>query len=488
MRSPGFVYVMVNPRAPQLVRVGKTDRPPEDAAREANLQLRDAGYFSDCMGAEGFCHDYLETFNTGNDPEMFEVPVEIALKALSLAMEKHVGTRANIPVNSSLYDEEPQVSEGTTATTLYEEGLRHRREQNPVEAIRYFKRAARLSEPRAFSVLAEMYESGQGCPADVNRAMEWLHEGTRSGARECWGALADRLPQTKYLRPYFTGLDVPGLNVEQRNNTVRRMRLYLQLAANGLTQEDLNAIEGVMEQLGERDLQRQWKQLRAGAKRSGGGVGSILKWGIALTIAAAVGILVPLMFFRGNTETPAPAAASDAAAAATAEAEAQSSLTGSAPGRSKTTSPSSTAAKLKAPGSKVPQTPAEAAAVARPVIHDPSSTPEPAPVARVEAPVIRTAPVAEAASAREISAQELQEHFSYDKGKATAAFKDSLIKITEPVEKVGKHDLSFKKIKCKFDGAPPDRISAGMTVTVEGVVHGKGQWTGTITLEHCRVL
>ena len=201
MRSPGFVYVMVNPRAPQLVRVGKTDRPPDDEARQAKLQLRDAGYFSDCAVAEGFCHDYLETFHSGNDPEVFEVPVEIALKALSLAMEKHVGTRASVSVTSPLYDDELPVNEGATAETLYDQGARHRREQNPAEALRYFKRAARLGEPRAFVALAEMTERGDGIPADAARAIEWLHEGTRAEARECWGALADRDPQVKFLRP-----------------------------------------------------------------------------------------------------------------------------------------------------------------------------------------------------------------------------------------------------------------------------------------------
>ena len=124
----------------------------------------------------------------------------------------------------------------------------------------------------------------------------------------------------------------------------------------------------------------------------------------------------------------------------------------------------------------------------RPVIHDPSAAAEPAPPPKAEAPVVRVAPVAEANNAREISAQELQEHFMYDKGKATAAFKDSMVKITEPVEKVGKHELTFRKVKCKFDGAPPARVQAGTTVTVEGIVHGKAQWSSTIVLEHCRVL
>jgi len=63
------------------------------------------------------------------------------------------------------------------------------------------------------------------------------------------------------------------------------------------------------------------------------------------------------------------------------------------------------------------------------------------------------------------------------------------VKVTDEVVKVGKRDVQFRKIKCKFDSAPPARIEVGMTVTVEGTVRGKGFWTGTIgldTVAYCR--
>lgn len=87
-----------------------------------------------------------------------------------------------------------------------------------------------------------------------------------------------------------------------------------------------------------------------------------------------------------------------------------------------------------------------------------------------------------------ISGEELREHFQLDRGKATAAFKDGVIRVSDVVTKVGKGDVSFRKIKCKFGGAVPPGLAVGSTVTVEGVVKGKGYWTGTIALEQCRVL
>lgn len=471
---------MVNPRAPQFVRVGKTTRPPEDTAQEANLQLRDAAYFSDCLQAEGFCHDYLETFHSSDDPEMFEVPVEIALQALSLAMEKHIGTRANLPANPSIYDEDQQVGDGTTATSLYEEDAKLRANQNPQEAIRYFKRAARLAEPRAFLSLAEMYERGEGCQPDPARAIEWLNEGTRAGARECWGALADRVPQVKHLRPYFTGMDVPALSPEQRSNAVRRMRLYLQLAAKGVEADDAKVIGPVVAQLKERDLTRQWREVASRARQGGS---PALKWGLALAIAGGIGVMIPLAMHRMNSGVPQDSKPAETGAAeATAPAPDQPA---EAPGKSKQ---KNAVAKANRSTTSKSETPAPAAP-SRPVINDGKPAAETQSAAPVETAVIRTPPpVQEAAPARAISSNELKEQFYWSKEKASAAFKDSLVKITDQVAKVGKHDISFNKIKCKFDGDPPARVQPGMTVTVEGTVQGKARFTGTIQLEHCRVL
>lgn len=488
MRSPGFVYVMVNPRAPQLVRVGRTDRPPEDTARESNLQLRDAAYFSDAMTAEGFVHDYLETFHAGPDPEMFEVPIEIALKGLSMAMERHVGTRANLPVNPSLYDNEPVNRDGTTSASLFEQGVEQRRGGNPTVAIKYFKQAARMAEPRAFLALAEMTERGEGCRVDSGRALEWLHEGTRMSVRECWGALGDRHPHTKYLRPYFDGMELGALTPEQRPVVLRRMKVYVQAALAASEPADELVIDAALDQLKDRDIQREWQRSR-GKSYSGGGMNPFLKWTVALLLAGGIGIAFPMLLQKYQSRGFAATAASS-----NDTTEAPDVI----PTGTKAATPGSgskTKARLKAtPASQAAaqahmKTPAPVAAVSSSP-NAPNAKPSDSNAGK-DAPRWETKtppPVAEATPRHEISGTELREQYYWGKEKADGAFKDSEVKMSDTVVKVGKHDVSFKKIKCKFNGAPPASLVPGRTATVEGTVHGKRFWSGTITIENCRVL
>jgi hypothetical protein len=475
---------MVDPKAPEFVRVGKTDRPPKDTAQESNLQLRDAVYFSDCGVAAGFVHEYLETFHSANDPELFEVPVEIALKALSLAMERHVGTRANLPLNSSLYEDGPVAEDGTTAASLYEQAVHLRAGQDTANALKYYKRAARLGEPRAFLALAEMTERGEGVPADEGRATEWLVEGTRAGVRECWGALADRHPQTKYLRPFFQGIELSALTPDQKQAVLRRLRLYVQVASTRFEPDDEPVIEAALDQLENRELKQNWARAKRGAG-SGGGGDATFKWSVGLAVAIGIGLLIPtaLRQFGSKAEPPKPEQTE------APKPEEKAIIAGSpvTPGAPKP-KPKARAGLAAAPVMRG-AAPAGVASPAKSAVQSaPAAEPPKAPESSTWLTKAPPAPAEAPPKGREISGEELREQFNWSKEKATEAFKDAVVKVTETVTKVGKHDLSFKKIKCKFAGEPPARIQEGMTVTVEGTVQGKSRWTGTIVMEQCRVL
>lgn len=451
MRAPGFVYVMVNPREPSLVRVGKSPSSPEDRAHSAKLQLRDAAYFSDCSVAEGFVHDYLENFHTDEDPEVFEVPVEVALKALTLAMERHVGTRATVRVSTALYDAPATLD---APERLLEQAAQCKASGDTESAIRHYQQAARLGESAAFLALAEL-------SPDETRAVEWLKEGTRHESRECWGALADRCPEAKYFRPYFRGLDTKGLKSEQKQAVVRRLRLYLQL---NLETEDRRIIEPVVKELADRELTRGWERVL-----EGGNGGGALKWVIALGLAGTIGVAVPY-YLHSNAQTEAVAEPEAG--------EAKPEETRPAPTRKSRAARPKESARAQAP--VAPEAAPAAQESSKPLdsLHKPDSA--------VTAPKVAALP--EHPSPPPITGEELREQFNWSKEKATDAFKDSIVKITDVVTKVGKHDVSFKKIKCKFEASPPAQLQPGATATVEGLLRGKGRWTGTITLEQCRVL
>ena len=235
MRAPGFVYVMVDPSSPHLVSIGRSDGPPEDRAQAGHLELLDAAYFSDAVAAEGFVQDALETYRADHAADVFEVPAEVAMQALSEAMKRHVGerTRPATPAAATI-SSVPTVKDPTAAAAMYDRAVVARASRDASGALQSFQRAARLGEPRAFLILAEMTEQGEGCSADGDRAIEWLMEGARQGSRECWGGLADRRPEAVYFRAYFDNAALSSLTAEQCVVVRKRLQSYIRSVADGL--------------------------------------------------------------------------------------------------------------------------------------------------------------------------------------------------------------------------------------------------------------
>lgn len=85
----GFVYVMLNPSYPDLVKIGLTKRTSEERARE----LRTSGVptpfiviydelVSDCVAVEDAIHRRLSGYRVSEDREFFRIPVKEAIKTL----------------------------------------------------------------------------------------------------------------------------------------------------------------------------------------------------------------------------------------------------------------------------------------------------------------------------------------------------------------------------------------------------------------------
>jgi hypothetical protein len=87
--ASGFVYVMLNPSYPELVKIGLTERTSEERARE----LRTSGVpthflviydelVSDCNAVETAIHRRLASYRVADDREFFRIPVKEAIKTL----------------------------------------------------------------------------------------------------------------------------------------------------------------------------------------------------------------------------------------------------------------------------------------------------------------------------------------------------------------------------------------------------------------------
>lgn len=494
MRSPGFVYVMTNAQIRGMVKIGKTPGPPEDSTQEVLaggavdiLQLRDAVYFSDAHAAENFIHDQLAMYGDRTRPGYFAVALEVATDALAEAMARLVGTRM-ARRQGTVSDDDQSGSE----TFAQAENMRA---SYPAAALLHFERAARAGEARAYIALAGMYENGEGVDPDPQRALEWLQKGARANVRECQGALAERyirlagsdaaayVNARSCIRSYFQGLNLVAIPAEHLPVVISRMRLYMKILQRRVEAEDHTLIPQILEGLTARlhqddesaDRSAQAKTLAAWSKKwqvlSGRKrrplVSPLMKVVLGVTLAGSVTfVLIPAVRQRDathtvtggpqvqplGTEEPAPV------------------------------SPPPVKARPRRRDQPIPERPGTVTtAVVKPKSNQPAAAP---PVSVVAPAPSQPAP----APLEQISAEQLTTHFDVDKAKATAAFKNETVRITDVVTKRGKHDISFKKVKCKFDADTAVKPDIGSRATVEGVVRGKGFWTGTITLEHCRVL
>ena len=100
MSDNGYVYVLMNPSMKNIVKIGKTEREPEERAKEFSsttgvptpfVVVYDC-YFKSCSEAEIFIHTYLEHkgFRVSSSREFFEIPIKDAIDSVIKAKE-HFG-------------------------------------------------------------------------------------------------------------------------------------------------------------------------------------------------------------------------------------------------------------------------------------------------------------------------------------------------------------------------------------------------------------
>jgi cold shock CspA family protein len=199
MTDPGYVYLLMNASMQGMVKIGRTQRDPDERARELSAAtgvptpfiLVFQAYFADCIRAEQYVHTLLESksYRVTSNREFFVVPVPEAVRAIQQA-ERVLGSTM-IPLEDSLLStvgdvdvlgEEPwraildladAAREGSGDTLQDEE-----------EALRLYDKAAKLGSADA------CLQAGRICFSsdtlrDTKRALSYLKEGARLGQALC---------------------------------------------------------------------------------------------------------------------------------------------------------------------------------------------------------------------------------------------------------------------------------------------------------------
>jgi DNA-directed RNA polymerase subunit RPC12/RpoP len=94
----GYVYALLNSTMPGLVKIGKTEREPEERAKELSnatgiatpFVVAYAERFNDCAAAEDYVHALLEQkgFRVAQNREFFCAPVKAVIQAIMKAKER----------------------------------------------------------------------------------------------------------------------------------------------------------------------------------------------------------------------------------------------------------------------------------------------------------------------------------------------------------------------------------------------------------------
>lgn len=106
--AAGHVYILVNASNPGLLKIGKTERTPEDRARELSTGSGVPSPFMvaysedvpDCAKAERLIHKRLDKFRPNKNREFFQLPLKDAISELSrIAEDVRRSTPPVVPVS-----------------------------------------------------------------------------------------------------------------------------------------------------------------------------------------------------------------------------------------------------------------------------------------------------------------------------------------------------------------------------------------------------
>jgi len=94
----GFVYVLSNPSMPGIVKIARTERLPDQRAKELQttgvpqpFQIEFAGWCEDVHEAEQLAHEELEKYRVSDSREFFAVEAYIAVQRVVSVVASQAG-------------------------------------------------------------------------------------------------------------------------------------------------------------------------------------------------------------------------------------------------------------------------------------------------------------------------------------------------------------------------------------------------------------
>ncbi len=196
MDDNGYIYVLMNPSMPNLVKIGKTTRNSEERAKELSsttgvptpFVVAYDDYFKSCSEAELHIHSTLEHqgYRVSISREFFEIPIKDAIDAVVKA-KKYFGEFNQNDSESNFEDDEntePWLDILAIAENYYYGMGDYIQDYH--DAIKYYLKAIKLGYKQGYYDIAMIYELDL---EDQKKSFEYYKKGIDHGCIECYSGI-----------------------------------------------------------------------------------------------------------------------------------------------------------------------------------------------------------------------------------------------------------------------------------------------------------
>lgn len=196
MNDNGYVYVLMNPSMPNLVKIGKTQRTPEERAKELSattgvptpFTVVYDNYFENCSHAEQHVHTLLENkgYRVSKNREFFEMPIKDAIDAV-METKNYFGVfqKDNSKECTVEYEDREPWEDFVEIAEGYEYGTEDYI-QNYNDAITYYLKAIKLGYKFGYDTIGYIYLNDLD---DEKNAFKYFEKGTQDGCMRCYATL-----------------------------------------------------------------------------------------------------------------------------------------------------------------------------------------------------------------------------------------------------------------------------------------------------------
>lgn len=197
-----YIYILINPSLKGLLKIGRTDRSPEERAIELSNSSNMPTPFivaydeevPDSQIAEKLVHDELmqQGFRVSDSREFFSIPLKNAIQVVSQVAQQLRESMAG----TEGFSNDTEIDEGSTAEYYLQRGLdamtgSANTLQDYTVAHGFFEKAIALGGDGAHVFLAHLYIVGNGVRQSSESALKILKAGGDKGDPRCYLAMWD---------------------------------------------------------------------------------------------------------------------------------------------------------------------------------------------------------------------------------------------------------------------------------------------------------